>query len=409
MIRFRFRPARATLVTGLLCSSLAPFLLPSVAVAQHSPTLRWHGELRPRMYAQEPVHGEWDHWISMRSRLGLDARFDGGMRLFLQVQDVRYWGEELTNRDKTADAVDFHQAFLEVDSLPGLGGLIRAGRQEVTIAESRFIGAPDWGDAGQTFDGLLWTRPMGAAHLDVVYIRLREGSSPVHDHSADMTAAWLALPSGELGSLDFLGFHDRSGDPDRTSQNTLGSVWKKGFGDLSFRVQGMVQFGERAGVDVSAHMVAARGTLGILDGDGTVTLWYDYLSGDSDPTDNETGAFSTLFGARHRYYGTADFFLDIPQDTGGLGLQDAAVKLAFTPTPTLSVNVDFHTFLTAQEGDLSSRHLAEEADLWIRHQFRGALALEVGSSLTWAGTAMEELGRLEGTATALYVMTSLKF
>jgi hypothetical protein len=345
----------------------------------------------------------------MRTRLGLDARFEAGMRLFLQIQDVRFWGEESSNRDKSADAVDFHQAFLEVDSFPAVGGLIRAGRQEVSFGEARFLGAPDWGDAGQTFDGLLWIRPMASGQFDLVYLRLQEGSSPVHEQSADMTAAWLAFPAGGLGSLDLLGFHDRSAEPDRTSQSTVGSIWKKGFGDLSFRVQGMVQFGEREGVDVSAHMVAARGTLAILEGEGTVTLWYDYLSGDSDPTDNVTGAFSTLFSARHRYYGTADYFLDIPQDTGGLGLQDAAVKFSLAPKSTLSVNLDFHTFLTAQKGTLSSQHLAEELDLWVRHQFRGALALEAGSSLTWAGTAMQELGRLEGIGTVVYVMTSMKF
>ena len=408
MIRFRFRSTWTALVPGLFCLLLA-LLLPAPVTAQDRPALTWQGEIRPRLYAREPVEGEWDHWISMRTRLALDARFEAGMRLFVQIQDVRFWGEEVTNRDRSADAVDFHQAYLEVDALPAVGGRIRAGRQEVSLGEGRFLAAPDWGDAGQTFDGLLWVRPMGGAHLDLVYLRLEEGSSPAHDQSADMTAGWLALPPGELGSLDFLGFHERSGDPDGTGQSTVGSIWKKGLGDISFRVQGMYQFGEREGMDVSAHMVAARSTLSVLDGDGSVTLWYDYLSGDPDPTDDENGAFSTLFGARHRYYGTADYFLDILKDTGGLGLQDAAVKFAFTPTPTLSLNLDFHSFLTAEEGALSSRHLAEEADFWIRHRFRGALALEVGSSLTWAGTAMEELGLLEGTGAAVYFMTSMKF
>ncbi len=407
----RFRPGFgwAFPTPGLFWLLLAILLLPNPLTAQSRPALTWQGEVRPRLFAQEPVRGEWDHWISMRTRLGLDARFDAGMRFFLQIQDVRYWGEEETNRDRSADAVDFHQAFLEVDSLPGLGGLIRAGRQEVSLGEGRFLAAPNWGDAGQTFDGLLWIRGNGDANLNLVYLRVREGSSAAHDQSADLTAGWLTLPPGELGSFDLLGFHDRSGDPDGTSQSTVGSIWKMGFGDLSFRLQGMYQFGERVGTDVSAHMIAARGTLGILDGEGTVTLWYDYLSGDPDPGDNQTGAFSTLFSARHRYYGTADYFLDIPRDTGGLGLQDAAVKFAFTPTPTLSVNLDLHSFRTAQWGALSSRHLAEEADLWIRHRFRGALALEAGSSLIWAGTAMEELGRLEGTGTAVYFMTSLRF
>ena len=178
---------------------------------------------------------------------------------------------------------------------------------------------------------------------------------------------------------------------------------------FSFRVQGMVQFGEREGLDLSAYMIAARASLTMLEGRGTVSLWYDHLSGDDDPTDGEIQAFSTLFGARHRYYGRSDYFLDIPNDTGGLGLRDAALKLAYHPNSLLSVNLDIHSFHTAEKGDLSSQHLAEEADLWIKYRFREALALEVGYSLTAARTAMEELGRLEGTANVGYFMTSLAF
>jgi len=399
MIRFRH-------IEALL---LALLLSPAPAAAQSQPRLTWQGEIRPRLYGREPVGGQWDQWISMRTRLGVDVRLDPGLGLFVEVQDVRFWGEETTHRDRSGDAVDFHQAYLEVDSIPGLGGLVRVGRQELSLAEGRLISAPDWGQAGQAFDGAKWVRSVGGGQLDLVYIRLREGSTAVHNHSADMTGAWLNLPVEKMGTLELLAIHERSGEEGVAGQRTFGSIWKHSFGNLSFRVQGMVQGGERDGVQVSAYMMAGQGTLSVLEGKGNLTLWYDYLSGDSDPDDGETGAFSTLFGSRHRYYGRADYFLNIPEDTGGLGLRDAALKLAFAPTPLLSLNLDIHSFRTAEEGSLSSRHLAEEADIWIRYTFRGAMALEVGYSLTWAGAGMEELGRLDGTGNVGYLMTSLRF
>jgi len=409
MIRSHRAPAWPRLGRRLIRLFLALFLSPGALAGQSQPTLTWQGEIRPRLYAREPVDGQWDHWTSMRTRLALDARLEPGLGLFLQIQDVRFWGEEVTHRDRSADAMDFHQAYLEVDSIPGIGGLVRGGRQEVGLAENRLISAPDWGQGGQSFDGVRWIRPMGDSRLDLVYLTLREGSSVAHDHDAELLAAWLALPVEGLGSVDLLAIHDRSGEPDGNGQNTVGSIWKKSSGPFSFRAQGMYQFGTRMGNDVSAYLLAAQGTLAVLDGKGTLTLWYDHLSGDRDPDDNELGAFSTLFGARHRYYGRADYFLNIPNATGGLGLRDAALKLAFTPSPLLSLNLDLHSFLTAEEGALSSRHLAEEADLWIRYRFRGALFLEVGYSLTWAGTAMEELERLGGTGNVGYFMTSLQF
>jgi hypothetical protein len=409
MIRSNGPIARVRQALSPVLLSLALLLFPSLTAGQSQPTLTWHGEIRPRLYGREPVNGMWDHWISMRTRLALDARMDPGLGLFFQIQDVRFWGEEVSNRDSSADAVDFHQAYLEVDSLPGIGGLVRAGRQEVALGESRFIGAPDWGQAGQTFDGLRWIRPIRNSRVDLVYLRLREGSADAHDYTGGFLAAWLSLPAGDLGSVDLLGIHNWSGEPEGNGQSTVGSIWKKRLDPLSFRVQGMYQFGERSDMDLSAFMFVAQGSLAILEGRGTITLWYDHLSGDRDPGDEEVGVFSTLFGARHRYYGRSDYFLDIPEDTGGLGLRDAALKLAYAPNSLLSLNVDLHSFHTAEGGNLSSQHLAEAADLWIRYRFREAMDLEAGYSLTWAGTAMEELGRLEGTGNMGYLMTSLRF
>ena len=382
---------------------------PSPARGQDQPTLVLGGEIRPRLLARTPVEGKWDHWISMRSRLDLGARFQEGLALFLQIQDVRFWGEELTNRDRSADAVDFHQAYLEVDSLPGIGGKVRVGRQEVTLAQGRFLAAPNWGQAGQTFDGLKWSRFLGPARLELVYLRLQEGSSAVHDVTADLSAAWLVLPAGAFGAVELLALHDRSGGQAGTGQSTAGAIWKLDRGRIGLVAQGMGQVGERQGRDVSAFMLAVQGRMEILEDRGSVTLWLDHLSGDEDPFDEEIQAFSTLFGARHRFYGRADYFRDIPEDTRGLGLQDLALKLALTPAPSVSVNLDLHAFRTARRGNLSSHRLAEEIDLWIRYRFREALNLETGYTLTFGGPAMEELDLLDGTGQVGYVMTSLRF
>jgi hypothetical protein len=393
----------------LLFLFLALILAPLPSSAQGKPTLTWTGEIRPRLYAREPVGGEWDHWISMRTRLALDARFQEGMGLFFQVQDVRAWGEETSNRDRSADAVDFHQAYLEVEDVPGVGGLIRAGRQEVGLGENRLISAPDWGQAGQSFDGVRYSRPAVGGQLDLVYLRLQEGSSDAHDGSADFMSAWLALPVQELGSLEFLAIHDRSEGFLDHRRSTVGSIVKAASGPLSAKLQGMYQFGTRWETDLSAFMIAAHTTLSLAEGKGSITLWYDHLSGNERGDDLEDGAFSTLFGAQHRFFGRGDYFRNIPEDTQGLGLQDAALKLTVSPSPLLRLNLDLHTFRTTEAGALSSQHLADEVDFWAKYQFRHAMALEAGYSLTLGGTAMEELGRLDGNGNMIYFMTSLLF
>jgi hypothetical protein len=171
----------------------------------------------------------------------------------------------------------------------------------------------------------------------------------------------------------------------------------------------MFQFGERDGRDVEAFMLAGRAGMEVLGGRGSVTLWYDHLSGNTDPDGDSVQVFTTLYGARNRYYGRADYFTDIPAHTGGLGLRDAALKLSLRPTDLLALNLDIHAFRTAQPGDLSSQRLAEEVDAWARYRFRHYLTLQAGFSLTWAGAAMEELGRLDGRGEFAYLMTSVRF
>jgi hypothetical protein len=390
-------------------SFLALLVCPVEAAAQSPPAITWHGEVRPRLETREYADGTRDFVTSMRTRIALEAVTESGLRLFIQPQDVRDWGEELSERDRSADAVDFHQAFLEVDRLPGVGGLIRVGRQEVALAQERLLGAPDWGQAGQTFDGVRWIRPSREARLEAVYLKLQEGWAPAHDHDADFLAAWYVMPPSPMGSVELLGIRNRVLEPGGTRQSTTGGIWQLGSVPFAFRLQGMFQFGKREGVDVEAFMVAGLASVDVLAGRGSVTLWYDYLSGDGDPGDDRVKVFDALYGARNRYYGRADYFVNIPANTGGLGLQDGALKLSYRPTPPLALNLDLHLFRTAQMGDLSSPRLGEEVDAWASYRFRQHLTLQAGFSLTWAGPAMKELERLDGRGEFVYVMTSLRF
>jgi hypothetical protein len=156
-------------------------------------------------------------------------------------------------------------------------------------------------------------------------------------------------------------------------------------------------------------MLAARAGVSVLSGRGSATLWYDYLSGDEDPSDRQVRVFSTLFAARNRFYGRADYFTDIPHQTGGLGLQDAVLKVAVQPTGNLSLNLDLHSFRSAALGKIASRRFGEEADAWFRLRFRRHLTVQAGYSFVRAGPLMEDLGRLNGTGNFAYVMTSLLF
>ena len=397
---------RSTWISAL---ALMLSFFPQLLLAQGNPEVTWHGEIRPRMENRKPVAGDWEYLTSMRTRIGADVRLDGGLGLFFQLQDVRNWGEEISVRDRSADNMDFHQAYLEIGDLPGVGGMIRAGRQEVTVAENRLMAAPDWGQGGQAFDGARWIRASEDGRLELIALRIKENTSPAHDESADFLTAWYHLQNAGGGTADLYLVHDRVVSAPETSQSSLGGVWKRDFAPFSVTLQGIYQTGTREGLDVQANFISAQGKLTLGDGLGSVTLWYDRLSGDDDREDDVEKAFTTLFGARNRFYGRADYFVDIPQNTRSLGLQDAVVKFSWAPRGDLDFFLDVHSFRTVEQGELSSMRLGEEADAWVQLRARGYMTLQAGYALTWAGPGMEELDLLSGTGHFGYFMASVRF
>ena len=72
------------------------------------------GQVRPRFEFRDPSGGSKDESTSMRVRLGMKAVVDPNLIIFVQMQDVRTWGEETHPLfDYTADQLDLHQGYLQ--------------------------------------------------------------------------------------------------------------------------------------------------------------------------------------------------------------------------------------------------------------------------------------------------------
>jgi hypothetical protein len=385
-------------------------LLPDTVFAQDIPQLSLQGQVRPRFESRTPVEGEWNSFTSMRVRAALDARLDGALRIFVQLQDVRLFGEETnTLSDYRADNLDLHQGFLELSQVPSLGGVLRVGRQELALGEQRLVGSVNWTQQGRSFDGARYTTPSREGlEVDFFAMKLREETAGTQDWDSSFLGAHGVVPVGERGSLDLYGLLITDSREVNGGEFTFGGLWKGSAGPVDLRFEGSLQTGERAGTSVSAFMFGARAG-GRLSESVQATLWYDYLSGDDDPSDEEIGVFNTLFATNHAFYGAYDLFLNIPVHTGGLGLQDAAVKLAFVLSPRTNLRADLHTFRTAQIGDLTTGSLANELDLTLSHQLSNGLTLVSGYSFVQAKDGIKELERLSENGQWIFLMLNAVF
>ncbi|MCY3787878.1 MAG: alginate export family protein [Gemmatimonadetes bacterium] len=376
----------------------------------------WGGQIRPRYEFRDPFANNYDSFTSMRVRTQIVASLDSDVDLMIQLQDVRLWGEEKnTLTDYSADKFDLHQGYVHLKKLGDGDHSLKIGRQIVALGGQRLIGAVEWTQQGRVFDGLqlLLVPSWGQVNLTAIQVTESDSTSAQFADDAYLAGAYATLEQLPSGSLDLYALYNKDGAKD-TDQVTMGArlVGKKTA--YSYRFEGSFQTGQRSARDVSAFMFGGRvgGSLGGLD----LTLWYDYLSGDDDLADDKTKVFDTLFATNHKYYGYADLFLNIPAHTGGLGLQDLALKAALPLSDQVSLGVHGHSFLTAQKGDLESSHLGEEVDLTLTYKYRPGFTIVAGLSRVIADDSMTRVTRYKdsiedwnGDMTFTYLMTNTTF
>ncbi len=360
--------------------------------------LQWAGQVRPRMEFRDPfAAGDGDSFTIMRTRLQVKSTLERQTSVLIQWQDVRLWGEESnTLGDFSADQIDLHQAYIDFTDFANRGFDLRLGRQEINLGGQRLVGAVGWAAQGRSFDGARLTLAPGGTKIDLIGIRLADATATAHADNAYLTGAYATLPGtlkAELFLLHNLIYRSAGAS---TDQITLGLRQAGQIGAFPYRVEAAYQTGERGGEDVAALLVGLRA--GTQLGRGTATLWFDYLSGDDDPSDGETKVFDTLYATNHKFYGSADLFLDIPAHTAGGGLRDMAIKLSW-PLGPIALKADIHSFALAAKGGLDSAHLGEEIDLALSHKYSGNVQLTAGLSHVLADDALAAIGRLADNAT----------
>jgi hypothetical protein len=370
--------------------------------------LSWSGQVRPRFEFRDPVgDGTSEAFTSMRTRLALMIRAEGGLSIFIQPQDVRVWGGESHPLfDYSADGFDLHQGYLRLNPESASWLTATIGRAESNLGGQRLIGSVDWVAQGQSFDGVRLEAEAGRTQWTVLAFQINDAVDPDITQDQTLFGVYTTVRDVGPGALDVYWLNDRLSSTDN-SEHLLGGRYVLP-GAVTGRAEATIARGTRSGDDVAAYMLGVRVGTRFAEDRLSATLWYDYLSGD-DPGTPETEVFNTLFATNHKFYGFADLFLNIPANTGGAGLQDLAAKLGWTFSDRTNASMDIHTFRAASAASLTSSHFGEEIDLSVGHRYSAQLAGSIGFSQVFQAAGLEEIGRLDGNMTWLYVMLNATF
>ena len=352
----------------------------------------------------------------LRSRLGVSFSNDP-IYAYFQFQDSRTFGTETsTLTDGSADNFDLHQGYLRIRHPFGWRMCLKIGRQEVALGNQRLMGAVGWHNIGRSFDGILLKTHLSALGLRLFTLRTNETGAPKDQGDFDLFGLYGTLPLPVARVEPLVLFEQTYNQPDSlTVQRFTAYTWVHGtLGGLSYSLEGAYQGGKQQGLDISAFLAAFKlgYTLQSAAARPGVALGLDFLSGDPDPTDDKLEVFNTLYATNHKFYGSMDYFLNIPAHTFGLGLQDLYATLSAQPYAGLTTKVTGHLFQAAQDYTLQdgskSRAFGNEVDVTVAYKYGENLKVSGGFSVFLPGDIFKE-EKGEDPATWFYLMTTVTF
>lgn len=333
------------------------------------------GQLRDRLVLDSgrdfldrtgPAHRR---YVTQRARMGVQGQHDSGLTVKVVAQDVRIWGEESDPTAFVAKGLDFYEAYAGIPITKDLS--VTLGRQGLSWDNERLMGKLDWAQRARAFDALRLDYQYDSLQVQAFAAHLGNDSAQAEadGHAADAPGtervlggahlAWQVATDWKLAAV----YLYRSSEALQEDRHTAGAFMSGKAVDGAVAVMGEAygQFGDIANRPISAWMGALRFTFKapVVAGPG-VTLFGEALSGDR----TKQGAFDTLYGTNHKFYGEMDLFLDIPKHTALHGLVDAGAGVFASPTAWLTTSVDYHLLRTLREHIASANsELGHEVDV----------------------------------------------
>ncbi|AWM36639.1 alginate export family protein [Gemmata obscuriglobus] len=309
------------------------------------------GEVRDRYMNQLSGRGTGTNnfFNNFRVRSYGDLWYKDQFRVFAEFMYTDIYDNRLPPVGNDGSGPELQNGFVDAKVGDPFGGplYVRVGRQELLYGSQRLLSPPDWANTRRTFQGAkaYWANDqwsLDAFWVQPVVTNLDQFDSV--NNNQNLFGLWGQYRPREGTSFDFyyLGLAQANTTTNNGDIHTFGSRY---CGDvdkhLLFDFEGGVQFGERG----TRHALARFATAGLgwrfaeVPWVPHVWIYYDYASGDKDPTgrSGSNRTFNQLFGQRHNYLG----YLDL---VARQNIHDLNMQISATPTKWLSVIAQYHAF-----------------------------------------------------------------
>lgn len=371
----------------------------------------------------------------IRTRIHADLWYRDRVRLFAEFIDARSFDPELAPSGIDRNHTDMLNLFTDIKLADANGPVyVRVGRQELLYGSQRLISTLDWANTRRTFQGVKTFWRNDAIDLDAFWVRpmrTEKGNFDNWDTKQDFWGLWSTIkPRPEhLIDLYYLGLDNRHAVSDaniaagnimrgETIVHTLGGRLAGNWDRVLYELEGMYQFGERSGLDVSAFAVATGvGYQLPLPMNPNIWIRYDFASGDSNPQDGRSNTFNHLFPFGHYYLGYIDL-------VGRQNIHDINAQITLQPQPWFTFIAQYHRYYLANERDFlynaggvpllrdptgqSGSHIGDGVDFLANFHIARHHDVIVGYSKLFSGDFIENQ-RPGINADLLYVQYNFRF
>lgn len=320
-------------------------------------------------------------FIASRIRLHLNYEVTPDVAAFIQIQDARIFGGEVST-ESNDNLLDLHQGYVSIKNVGPTSFIL--GRQELAFGEHRLVGHFGWNNVGRSFDGLRVTYLAAPTRVDFWAVSPKvygtnTGASPTfgqttvpnREHqefygiygsikTAPVTVepyVMYLLDGGNAGELNAAGTALLSPitAPAARGQSRVtvglradGKVAAEAIdftGEAAYQMGSMDARGTTPESDISAHaMVIKAGYTAPVGIKPRIGIEYDRASGDSNRTDDKFETFENLFPTNHPFYGVMDY-------VGWRNMQDMRLSFSVKPSATSGVSLDYHRFSLVEDDD----------------------------------------------------------
>jgi hypothetical protein len=409
-----------------------------------SAQLRARGELRDGQGAPLSKGSKPAAFISQRSRL--NAGFTGyRLRLGLSLQDVRVWGQDVSqinkNTTETNNGLMLHEAWAEIllsDTANKKSAFsVKLGRQEIIYDDHRLLGNLDWLQQARRHDAMVmrYERGKWMLHVGAAYNQNKENASGTIYNS--VSPGYAATTNGgtmyksmqylyagkkfEKGNASFLLLSDQF---NRYEMQTVEGTAAKSFvpGVWTRVTTGFYYTNRFKAIDLSAcayyqtgknntgqKLDAMMTSLSVQRSFGKISVGpgVDYTSGGGDATKSK--AFDPLYGTAHKFWGFMDYFY-AGSPFGKAGLVDYYLKAKLKSSSRFGVGLDYHHFNSATG---SERNLGDEIDLVGTYALTKQISIEGGyshyfSTALLTSPSVKNVADARSSANWAYVMVAIR-